>query len=335
MACNLDVSLAHDANFWAVERVAFCDEDLRLHDVDARNHLCNRVLNLDTRVHFDKVVLAGRLVEQELYCTSGAVIYGLCNLDCVRANCDSLLVCQAKRRCELDNLLVASLDGAVTFVKVNDVAFLVAENLHFDVLRVFEVFFDKYVVDAECLRCFGTCGTELWKELFFASNDSHTTAAAACCCLQHYWVATLLSKFNSFSFCLNCFLYAWNCWNSNGVRYDLRLDLVAELVHHLSCRSDKFYACVCASLGEFLVLGKEAVSWVDCVNALCLRERDDFVDAQICANWSLALADAISLVGFRSEEGVFVFFRINRNRSDAELFASTENSNRDFASVSD
>ncbi len=38
---------------------------------------------------------------------------------------------------------MATLHGAITLVKVHDIALLVAENLHFNVLGTFDVAFEK------------------------------------------------------------------------------------------------------------------------------------------------------------------------------------------------
>ena len=50
--------LAEDADFFGAERtVSLLDQDLRLHQVDAGDHLGNRVLDLQARVDLDEVVL--------------------------------------------------------------------------------------------------------------------------------------------------------------------------------------------------------------------------------------------------------------------------------------
>jgi hypothetical protein len=50
---------------------------------------------------------------------------------------------QAEARRDLDDLLVAALHGAVALVQVDDVAVLVAEDLHLDVLRARDVLFEE------------------------------------------------------------------------------------------------------------------------------------------------------------------------------------------------
>src|SRR5260221_161656 len=50
------------------------DADLGLHQVDAGDHLRNRVLNLNARIHFDEVPLAGVHVEKKLDSAGVAVL---------------------------------------------------------------------------------------------------------------------------------------------------------------------------------------------------------------------------------------------------------------------
>src|SRR4030042_4639027 len=49
----------------------------------------------------------------------------------------------------LNHLLMSSLDGAVPFVEMQDVTFLVCHYLHFHVPRLHNVFFQIYTVVAE------------------------------------------------------------------------------------------------------------------------------------------------------------------------------------------
>ena len=54
------------------------------------------MLNLDTRVHFDEIVLAGGVVQKELNRSGGSVVHCLSDFDGVGADVLSLLVCQAE-----------------------------------------------------------------------------------------------------------------------------------------------------------------------------------------------------------------------------------------------
>ena len=53
MAINL--ILFRNADFFTVDRIAFGNLDLRLHDIDTGNHFGNSMFNLDTRINFYEI----------------------------------------------------------------------------------------------------------------------------------------------------------------------------------------------------------------------------------------------------------------------------------------
>jgi hypothetical protein len=114
--------------------------------IEAGDHLRDRVLDLKARVHFDEIELAV-LVEEldgsrrrdthvgiafETYRRSGA-LFGI----------------ERGRGGLFENLLVAALKRAVALAEMDRVAAAVAENLHLDVARLFEIFLDIDRVVAE------------------------------------------------------------------------------------------------------------------------------------------------------------------------------------------
>ena len=91
------------------------DHDLRFHNVDTGNFFSDRVLYLDSRVHFDEVELvrvgineklngAGVLIADLFTDRDGSVTQSLPDLGK-----------QIWRRCDLDNFLVSTLYRAITF----------------------------------------------------------------------------------------------------------------------------------------------------------------------------------------------------------------------------
>ena len=118
------------------EGLAGGDAQLRLHEVDVGDFLGDGVLDLDARVHFDEDVLAGALphgVDQELDGAGVDVVQGLGELHGVAVERLADAFVQVRRRGDLDDLLVAALDGAVTLEEVHDVALGVGQDLHLDV----------------------------------------------------------------------------------------------------------------------------------------------------------------------------------------------------------
>ena len=107
------------------------DRDLLSDKIDAGDRLGDRMLDLDPRVHLEKVEGIAFIVDEELDRTGAAI--GQAGREAHRR-----LVQRAQRRRQtrrrrfLDELLVAPLYGAVALAQVNDLSVAVAEDLHFD-----------------------------------------------------------------------------------------------------------------------------------------------------------------------------------------------------------
>jgi hypothetical protein len=93
------------------------------------------------------------------------------------------------RRRLLDDLLMASLHRALAFAEVDDVAALVAEDLHLDVSRLLDVLLDVDLVAGERARCLATRAFERGFQLRGAADQAHALAATAGCGLQHHRIA--------------------------------------------------------------------------------------------------------------------------------------------------
>ena len=236
------------------------------------------MFHLDTRVHFDEVMISF-MVYQEFYSTCTSVVHRLGDLQSVVADILSLFLCQAERRSKFDHFLVSSLDGTVTFIQMYDVAVAVSQDLHFDMLRTFQIFFNEDIVDTECLLRF-TLGTAvLFYHFFLRSYDTHTSSAASGRCLQHNRVSAFICELQSHLFRRYGFCDARDSRHTYAVCHDLGLDLVSEVVHHVIIRSDEnqsfFFACLC----KFYIFRQEAVTWMDRIHAFCLCQFDDLINS--------------------------------------------------------
>ncbi len=111
------------------------DADLALHQIDAGDHLGDRMLHLNARVDFDEVEVAG-LVHQEL---DRAGIGVARRRAWPRAAFRKLRLAhvglQRRRRRFFQQFLMAPLDAALALAENLDVAVLVGQHLKFDVAR--------------------------------------------------------------------------------------------------------------------------------------------------------------------------------------------------------
>ncbi len=72
---------------------------------------------------------------------------------------------------------------------------------------------------------------------------------------------------------------------------------------------------------------------MDGVDVVTAGYIDDFIDAEVGVDRSLALADQISLVGFVAMQRQLILLGIDRHRADAELRAGPEDADGDLAAV--
>lgn len=152
--------------------------NLSCDNIDAGNLLSDGVLDLDSRVDLDEVVSV-LLVDQELGSTGIAVVDRLGELDSISqdgvASLDRQVLCRGK----LNDLLVTSLNGAVTLVKVDDVAVAVTKELNLNVLGLIQETLDEDSAVAEgrlSLRC---SSLERVLEFLLVANNSHTTTTTS------------------------------------------------------------------------------------------------------------------------------------------------------------
>jgi hypothetical protein len=128
--------------------------NLFLDDVDAGDRFGDGVLDLHARVHFHEIKTAA-IVEQKLHRTGVGVT------DRFRGNhretADILALCFVKlwRRCNFDQFLITALNRAIALVKMNYIAVMISQYLHFDMLRIDDAFFQKHIGAAEGFGRFG------------------------------------------------------------------------------------------------------------------------------------------------------------------------------------
>ena len=108
------------------------------------------MLHLYAWIYLYEIVVAV-FVQKKLNRSRASVIYVPCYLERIVAYRFSLLVAETERRCKFDHFLVSSLYGTVTFKHVNKISVFVPQDLHLNVLRIFKIFFYKYIVDPERL----------------------------------------------------------------------------------------------------------------------------------------------------------------------------------------
>ena len=170
-----------------LERFARRDQNLITHKVNAGDFLRDGMLDLDAFVDFEEIKIAV-VVHDEFDRAGVRVTRGLGDAHGGLADFVAQLakfIFQQRRRRFFDELLVASLHGAITLAQVNDVAFVVAENLGFNVVRVLDEFFDIDAGIAESLFRLGARRVIAFDERNVIVRRAHAAPAATGDRLDH------------------------------------------------------------------------------------------------------------------------------------------------------
>ena len=315
------------------ERLAVGDTHLTADQVDVGDLLGDSVLDLDARVHLDEDVVTA-LVEQELDGARVGVVDLSGERDCIGANALPQFVGQVGRRGQFDDLLVPALHAAVAFEEVDDVAVRVGKDLHLDVTGIDHRLFEIHGGVAERRLCFPAGGLDRLGQRVGVCHAPHPAAAAAGHRLDEQRELYFICGLDELVHRRRRRRRIQHRQSRGAGRRD-RSRLVAGELQDLGAGSDERDARVGAGLGQFRVLGQEAVSGVDRIGAGPARGRDDLVDRQVRPYRMALLADLIRLVGLEPVHGVAVLVRIHRDGRDAQFVGGAERADRDFAAVGD
>ncbi len=151
--------------------------ELPLDQVQPRDHLGHRVLDLQARVHLEKVEAA--TVVQELDRARPLVFDRACGGDRCSAHGGARPFVDPRRRRFLDHLLVAALQRAIALEDVHGVTVPVGEYLDLDVPTGLDEALEQHALVAEGLRGLAPRAGERLGELPGRPHDAHPLAAAA------------------------------------------------------------------------------------------------------------------------------------------------------------
>ena len=141
------------------------------------------MLDLDTGVDLNEVVPA-HLVNQELGSACIPVANALRELDSIGEDGPPNLFREMRRWCNFDNLLMATLDGAITLEEVNGVTNNVSEDLNLNMTRALQEALDEDSAVTERGLGLGNGALEGVLEVGLFANDAHPASSAAHGCLN-------------------------------------------------------------------------------------------------------------------------------------------------------
>ena len=325
--------LRRHADLRRMQRVALRDQDLRADEVEAGDHLGDRVLNLDTRVHLDEEPLVAVEIVEE-FDRAGVVVADLARhagRGLAQLGHDFFREPVARRN--LDHLLVPALHGAVALVEMDDIAVLVAEDLHLDVLRAGNVFFEKHRRIAERATGLRLRFIEQAGEIGSLLDDAHAAAAAAEGRLDDERKADRLRRLQRFLAIGDRLLGARQHGHVDAFRQGAGGGLVAHHLEQFGARTDKDQTGLGAGAGEVGVFRKKTVARVNRVDALRLRDVDDALDVEIGSDRPFPFAHLIRLVRLVAVDAQTGFVGKYRDRPQSKLRPGAKNTHGDFAAV--
>ena len=183
-ACLDGVTAERNLALLKRQSLAGCDPQLPFDQIKSGNRLGHRMLNLQPRVHFEKVEFSQR-IEQKLDGACVDVADGAGGGDCGLAHLCSQFCRDCSGRCFLDHLLMTALDRAIALAKVDDIVILIGKHLYFDVSSVHYCPFQYQLVGSERTRRFGTCASKRVHEFLRSGHEPHPAATAASRGLDH------------------------------------------------------------------------------------------------------------------------------------------------------
>lgn len=214
------------------------DLDLGGDNVDPGDLLSNGVLDLDTGVDLNEIV-AVLLVDKELSGTGVAVVDRLGELDGIGQDSIASLGGKVLSGGNLDDLLVATLDGAVTLVQVDNVAVVVTKKLDLDVLGLVEEALDENGAVAKGTLGLGGGALEGLPQGSLLADDTHTTTTSAIGSLDDDGEAVLVGEVLDGLEGVDSTLSTGDDGDTGGNGKLASRDLVTKSVDHFGRRADK------------------------------------------------------------------------------------------------
>jgi hypothetical protein len=179
------------------------------------------------------------LVDQELRSACIAVASCLGQSDSVGKNGVTDLSGKILGRSNLNNLLVSSLNGAVTLVQVNNVTVVVTEKLNLNVLGLVKEALHKDSAVTKGSLCLGGGTLKGLLETLLVADYSHTTATTTESGLDDNGESILVSELLDFLVPLNSTLSTGHNRDVGGIGELSGRDLVTERVNDLGGGADE------------------------------------------------------------------------------------------------
>ena len=266
---------------YVTQRLAACDAQLQLDQVQSEDLLRHRVLDLDPGVHLDEVeALLLRRVD-ELDRARADVAYALGQRDRGFVQLLSHLLIERRGRRFLHQLLVAALDGAVALTEMHHVAMAIAEDLNLDMAHLGKepLEIDRAIAEGGFRLPIGLAEESL--ERVRIVGDAHAAPATPRARLEQHRKADFRRRLAGDAGIVKGGIGAGHHRHAEPGGRLARLRLVTHEADGFRRGADESQTFRLAGLGECRVLGEETVPRIDGVAAPALGDMQQRGNVQI------------------------------------------------------
>ena len=166
------------------------DAQLPLHQIKAGDGFCHRVFHLKSCIHLKEVEAA--ILCDEFHRAGALILHGFGGGHRGGTHGVPHVRADAWRGRFFDHLLVAALGRAITFKQMHCIAVAIAEYLHFNMTRAFQIAFDQDAIITKGRCAFLPRGTQCFRKISRRAHHAHAAPATAGDGLDDEWKADSL-----------------------------------------------------------------------------------------------------------------------------------------------
>ena len=227
---------------------------------------------------------------------------------------------------------MTALDRTIALVQIKDIALLVADQLDFDVARLFDELFDEHAVITKAGQCLAADAVKAFAHVGFAPRQAHALAAAAGRSLHHHRITDAAGDLDGVIGASDFTDKAGHDADARRLGAALGFDLVAHGGDGGGWWADEGDAGGAERFDEAGAFRQEAIAGVDSLGAGCLASGDDLVGDQIGFG-RRRRADVHGLIGFAHVQGLGIGIGIDGHRLDAHRAGRADHAAGNFTAV--
>lgn len=226
------------------------------------------------------------------------------------------------------------LQRAFALEQRQQIAVAVADDLHFDMARVLDEFFDQHAVVAERRLGLALGADDRSRQLAGRFHHPHAAPAAAGRRLHQHREADPVGGVCQNRLILGLAVIAGHQRHAGLFHQRLGTGLRAHRGHHRGGRTDEHQPGIKASLREFGILRQKTVTGMNGLGAGLSRRLDHALDAEIAVARPRR-PEQYGFIGHRDMHGVAVGLGIDRDRAQPHGAGGADHAAGDLAPVGD